>query len=68
MIYKRTRAEVEALVIGLLELLEHPPESHQLVEIKGQQVVIPIDEEMVDGLGMVIVEEEEPRERLKLVG
>lgn len=68
MIYRRTRAEVEALVIGLLELLEHPPESHQLIEVKGQQLVIPIDEEMVDGLGMVIVEEEEPKSRLRLVG
>ena len=68
MIYKRTRAEVEAIVAGLLELLEHPPETHQLIEVKGQQVVIPIDEEMVDGLGMVIVEEEEPKLRLKLVG
>lgn len=68
MIYRRTRAEVEALVVGLLELLEYPPESHQLIEVKGQQIVIPMDEEMVDGLGMVIVEDEEPRERLKLVG
>lgn len=68
MIYKRTRAEVEAIVSGLLELLEHPPETHQLIEVKGQQIVIPIDEEMVDGLGMVIVEEEEPKLRLKLVG
>jgi len=68
MIYKRTRSEVEALVVGLLELLEYPSESHQLIEVKRKQVVIPIDEELVEGLGMVIVEEKEPRARLKLVG
>jgi hypothetical protein len=67
-IYKRTRSEVEALVAGLLELLEYPSESHQLVEVKGKQVVVPIDEEMAEGLGMVIVEDKEPRERLRLVG
>ena len=68
MIYKRTRAEIESIIEALEELLEHPPETQQLLTLKnGLSVTIPITENgMVEGLGVVLIEE--PRDRLSLVG
>lgn len=65
MIYRRSRKEVKNWIIGLTELLEKEPNTHQLVRLNsGDIVVVPLlDAQEADGLGVVILEEEETRLR-----
>ena len=65
MIYRRSREEIKNWIIGLTELLEKEPNTHQLVRLKnGDIVVVPLlDGQEADGLGVVILEEEERRLR-----
>ena len=65
MIYRRSREEIKNWIIGLTELLEKEPNTHQLVRLKnGEIVVVPLlDGQEADGLGVVVLEEEERRLR-----